>query len=256
MTRIQSIAFLLLILSSHSSWANDCLPQALALLDQHYPAGKGLLESIPEGLNSYALLHCDSRNELINSLSTVIHETQHSRDALESSYIDQEAFLLNNGKIISIPHPPKSVPRSVVLEQLTTNEKTNESSVNTYLTGSAGDQGFESLVREINAYTRSLDARIHLPRLNDRWRTNEAAELLMSIDYLVRYYQYAKIHEHSFYENFLMSAEVKTPLSELLKEAFKIYHQAEPIEDVMLNAKVWEEILQHSPNQETLKELL
>lgn len=144
-----------------------CLKHAVALLRAD-PNGFAVYRASDR--QSFAFwLDCD---ELDFDVSSAVHESVHILSQAPTT--DRYRFLLVGGDEIEVPWS-KSPPRSNVVKRLRKDER--DGYVETYLTGTSGQQGIEVVMDELNAYTHGLVTEVALaPRKEATGRRSGARD--------------------------------------------------------------------------------
>lgn len=241
-----------LILALHATQAiahDNCLTEGLELLQHHHPKSMIILHSVTQPNPHLKEITCNESWDQVVGLATLIHESVHDWDHQESSS-STHIFHLNDGEKISIAIPKESLPRSSIIPLLNSSENTSGRFAENYLYDQSGSQGLISLLDEINAYTHSLEARIHLPMLDVS--TSEAAGLLASIDFLIKYYRIAEINDPEFFSRTLMAPNTLIVVKNLMKHAFEQLEKSKLRDDVNLYRSSWEKNLSQADDKKML----
>ena len=251
------LALLLVATPAFAVEAKPCLKEAVALLRADANGMSVFRASEPEQFSFW--LDCDGMDY---DVSSAVHESVHLLSQAEDT--SRYRYLLVGGDTIEVPwtHSPD---RSKIVRQLRKDEK--DGYVETYLTGSSGQQGLELVMDELNAYTHGLVTEVALaPRNEGTGRRTGARDGVAHFQlYLSLYLRMLKHENPQMYRE--MSATHGQAVATLWKQAeraltdslpfrslgiddrwylFRAYHpdQLEQLDD-FVGKRVWSTSLQN-----------
>ncbi len=221
---------------------SECEKTAFKTLNQYYPFSLQVYERISDKRKNHTFIKCDDKNTIeIDSLNTFTHENIHIYGHELSKKYHNESYLLLNGYVTHIEYTSELLDpqyyRSKLLSSLSIEERNSEYT-RTYFEDEMGEQSFLVLLDELNAYAHGLDASVHLPIMKEK-HYSEIDGLAAMMVYTLRYYQTFHKSDLGFYNNTLMSKQVRHAVSTLLAQAKNAILSATNRDDLNVESKIW-----------------
>lgn len=252
----------MLCYSSFAQTNEDCVNEALEILQKNYSRGMKILSSPFVAAHRKELrgfIECNDDANTVMSLETVVHEAIHFIDASNNLMSSHRSFHLVNDSTASVALDERSLEAiqmkklNLIYPTLSDIEQEDMGYADNYLKGDIGNQDLFSLLGELNAYANGLDAAIHLPRLPSGNSCTGLAGPLAMVVFTLRYYEYFEKHEPAFFNETLMANELRLVVKTLISQALDKVKEGRQFSDLQSHVEAWEQALQTEQHQRMLK---
>ena len=175
-----------------------------AVLEARYPTGKYLAEEGRKSKDGPFMIDCVDRfsqrgrasfEELIMTLSTVVHECGHILDVSSGRFGRTVVYVVRPDLIVELPEL-QTFPRSEIKQYTTTDDRY----AMIYLEGQSGSQGFGTLMEEFVQYVNSLLVGYAFADYYQGGRRSARDGILTFMTYLQHYLRHARENHPQTYE--------------------------------------------------------